>query len=291
LFKKTLILAALVSFTGFVETTVAQPAPQAQMARGRCFAFAIPQGFRLVEEGQFAVVLAAQDNSAITMVVGNCGYPQGYTPAQFAQEKLGFTGVQNLQIGQARPGRPFQGYQEAYEFDYAYVAGGIPCRGVATVSVRNGYGSTDMVISAAAAHEQRWSQYASWLPQLASQVQATDNSAFGARQMAQQNLQNSVAYGRQLQDYYNHSQQLQQGVTDARWQSDQYQQHHRGEALTGHSYYNDPYGNPAQRLQNGAGVYWVNPQGQVVSSDNSTYDPRTPTDVYWERMTPLGPGE
>lgn len=258
-------------------------------AQGQCFQFAMPEDWRIVEEGQFAVVLCAPDDTAITMMVGNCGFPAGSEPIAYAYGKLALPGVQGLRLGQPRPGRPQPGFEGAYELDYAYVVSGVPCRGVATVSGRSGYGTVDLVLTAAAAQEAHWPRYAPWLPQVAAQVVVTNGAAWGARGIAQQNLANSMAFGQQLQEHRDHSQRLQQELADQRWQSDEARAHGRGEGLSGESWYDD-HGNPPQRLSSAVGVHWVDPHGRVRSSPDPTWDPRTADDPYWQRMAPQRPG-
>ena len=75
---------------------------------GRCFHFALPQDWRVIEEGQFAVVLGPPDNSAVTLMVGNCGLPNGYNPLQYAYERIMGIQPQNLWLGPPRPGRPVE---------------------------------------------------------------------------------------------------------------------------------------------------------------------------------------
>jgi hypothetical protein len=258
-------------------------APPLSTGQGQCFQFAVPEGWRVIEEGQFAVVLCSPDDTAMTIMVGNCGYPQGMTnPVAYAHEKLSMGGP--AQLGQPRPGRAVGGFEQALEMDYAYAVNGIPCQGVATVSVRNGYGSTDLVLTAGAAQQAHWPRFAAWLPGVAAMFAVTNGAAWGARGVAQQNLANSIAFGEQLAEHRRHSEQLQREVTDQRWASDERRQHDRGEVLSGESWYADPYGNPPQRLSDTAAVYWVNPQGVVKPSDDPSYDPRTAEDPYWQRM-------
>jgi len=266
----------------------AAPGP-IQMSQGRCFQFAVPYGWRVLEEGQHAVVLCAPDNTAVTIMIGNCGFPPGSDPMAYAREKLSTLGVQDLQLGQPRPGRPQPGFAGAYEVDCSYAANGVPCRGVATVSVRSGYGTVDLVLTCAAAQAASWPEYASWLPGVAAHVVVTDGAAYGARALAQQNLSNSMAFGQQLQAHREHSHQLQQALADQRERSDEIRTHERGEVLTGQSWYPDPQGNPPQRLSTSAAVYWVNPQGEIRPSDDPNYDPRTSEDPYWQRMAPQPP--
>jgi hypothetical protein len=58
------------------------------VARGRFFSYALPEGWRVGEEGQYALSLVAPDNQALTVMVGNAGLPPNYPPDRFVQEKL-----------------------------------------------------------------------------------------------------------------------------------------------------------------------------------------------------------
>jgi hypothetical protein len=256
--------------------------PPVQIVQGQCFQFAVPAGWRVLEEGPFAVVQCDGANTAVALMVGNCGFPQGYHPLQYANEKLSSGGP--AQLGAPRPGRPLPGFQGALDVDYRYVVNGVPCVGVATVSHRQGYGSADFVLTAGAAQEAHWPTFAAWLPGLPTQFAVTNGAAWGARGIAQQNLANSQAFGQQLQEQREWSQQLQQQVTDERWAADERRQHDVGEVLTGESWYTDPHGNPPQRLSDTPAVHWVHPDGRRESSDDPSYDPRTAEDPYWQRM-------
>src|SRR4051794_18775883 len=59
-----------------------------QIRNGRFFSYALPDGWRVGEDGQFALTLVAPDNKALTVMVGNAGLPRNYPPARFVYEKL-----------------------------------------------------------------------------------------------------------------------------------------------------------------------------------------------------------
>jgi hypothetical protein len=261
---------------------------ESQIVQGQCFQFVVPAGWRVVEQGQFAVVQADANQQAVAMMVGNCGFPPGYNPVQYAYEKL--SGGGPVQLGQPRQGQPVANFQNAVDVDYRYAVNGVPCVGIATVSYRQGYGQTDFVLTAGAAQEQYWPSFASWLPGLAKQFNVTNSAAWGAQGIAQQNLQNSMQFGQQLQEQRAWSQDLQQQVTDQRWESDERRQEGAGQVLTGQSWYDDPYGQkPAVRMSDTPAVYWTNRDGRIMSSEDPSYDPRTPMDSDWQRMSPQQP--
>jgi hypothetical protein len=263
-----------------------------EVRQGQCFQFAVPEGWRVVEEGQFAIVMLAPDDTAFTLMVGACGLFPGANPIGFAHEKLAsIPGVSQLQLGQPRQGRPQAGFPGAQEVDCTYQANGIQCQGVATVSVRPGYNAVDFILVCAAAHAAHWPRYATWLPQVAAHAVPTSPAAFGAQAVAQQNLASSTAFGQQLAASREHSQRLAEEVAAHREQSDLAQAQGRGESLTGESWYGDPHGNPPQRLSNSTGFYWSHPDGRVHPTDDPTYDPRVvEQDPRWQRMERLPPG-
>ena len=143
----------------------------------------------------------------MTVMVGNSGFPLNYSAKRFAIEKLSSIQPQNLQLGEARQARPVAGFRQAVEFDLSFHGQrGVPYRGVAKVSVTPAYDTATMAMTAAYAAADQWAGYASWLPQVADQVLATNGAAFGMRGVMQQNLQNSAAYGEAARQYRDWSQ-------------------------------------------------------------------------------------
>lgn len=261
---------------------------ESRVVQGQCFQFVVPAGWNVLEEGQFAVVQADANRQAVSLMTGNCGYLPGYHPLQYAQEKLSAFG--SVQFGQPRQGQPLAGFEGALEADYRYAVNGIPCLGIATVSHRHGYGQLDLVLTAAAAHEQYWPSFASWLPAVAKQFAVTNGAAWGARGIAQQNLDASIRLGDQLREHRAWSHDVQKQVTDQRWESDERRQHGVGQVLSGESWYSDPYGqHPPIRMSDTPAVYWASRDGRIVHSDDPGFDPRTPMDADWQRMAPQQP--
>src|SRR5687767_14882354 len=66
----------------------ARPAGSLRIVNGQYFSYALPQGWRVGEDAQFALTLIAPDSKALTVMVGNSGLPPNYPPAQFAYQKL-----------------------------------------------------------------------------------------------------------------------------------------------------------------------------------------------------------
>jgi hypothetical protein len=169
----------------------ARPSGELRIAQGRFFSFALPPGWRVGEDGQFALTLVAPDSKALTVMVGNAGLPSNHPPARFAHDKLSAMQPQNLQMGEPRQARPAAGFPHAIEFDVGYWSRGAAYRSVAKVSVAPAYDTATMALTAALSTADQWGGYASWLPQVADQVSATNGAAFGMRGIMQQNLQDS----------------------------------------------------------------------------------------------------
>src|SRR5215813_2181518 len=194
-----------------------RPSGELRIGQGKFFAFALPPGWRVGEDGQYALTLLSPDDSALTVMAGNAGLLPNISPEQFAYQKLSQMQIQNLQFGQERPARPAVGFRMAVEFDLACMgARGVAYRGVAKVSMSPAYDSVTMAMTAALARADQWSGYATWLPQVAGQISATNGGAFGMRGVMQQNLQNSAAFGEAARQYRDWSQKNWQQVTDDR---------------------------------------------------------------------------
>ncbi|MGE0802844.1 MAG: rhodanese-like domain-containing protein [Lautropia sp.] len=254
--------------------------------RGRFFAFALPDGWRVGEEGQYAVVLQAPDNRAMTVVVGNSGLPINYPPARYVQDKLAAMRVQNLSIGQPRAVQPASGLEQAFEFDISYVSGaGLPVQGVAKLSQSGAYDSKTMVVTAAFASADQWPQYGRWLPLVAEQISATDGAAFGRRGVMAQNLNNSVAFGNAAREYREWSQRNWQQVTDGRNASVDRRNFEFRENLGAVRTYSNPFGGtPPIELPTRNSYYWMDRQGRTFGTDDPGVDPNVGGTGEWRRM-------
>ena len=264
----------------------ARPPGELRVGQGRHFSFALPPGWRVGEDAQYALTLVAPDNQAMTVMVGNSGFPLNYPVKRFAFEKLSSLQPQNLQIGEARQVRPVAGFRQAVEFDVSFQGQrGVSYRGVAKVSVAPAYDTATMAMTAAYAAADQWAGYASWLPQVADQVSATNGAAFGMRGVMQQNLQNSVAYGEAARQYRDWSQKNWQGVTDARNASQDRRNFAVRENLGGVQTFANPYGgSPAVEMPMTNKYYWADRQGRFVGTDDPSADPNTGSSGEWRRM-------
>ena len=277
---------------GFVEvrpvTRAAAPpsrAPQLTLAAGRFFNYAMPPGWHVGEDGQFALTLVAPDSKALTVMVGNAGMPPNYPPAQYVYEKLMSLRPEGLQLGTPRQVQPIAGFAQTWEFPVMYRIGGVPCRGVAKVHIAPAYDSAVMAMTAALSEATQWQGYASWLPLVADQVSASNGGAFGARGVMAQNLQNSTAYAAAAREYRDWSQRNWQGVTDARNASQDRNNAQLRETLGGVQTYANPHdARTPVELPNTYKYFWANEQGTIVGTNDPSINPNSGSTNDWRKM-------
>ena len=263
----------------------ARPAAgELRIVQGQFFSFALPPGWQVGEDGQFAMTLLAPDRKAMTVLVGNAGMPLNHPAARFAYDKLSAMRTQNLQIGEARQSNPAAGFRQAVEFEVSYSVQGVAYRGVAKVSVTPAYDSATMAMTAALAPADQWAGYAPWLPQVANQVSALNGAAFGMRGIMQQNLQNSVAYGEAARQYRDWSQKTWQAVTDDRNASADRRNFAVRENLGGVQTFSNPYGTPPVEMPMTNKYYWTDRQGRFMGTDDPSANPNDGSTGDWRRM-------
>jgi hypothetical protein len=261
------------------------PAANLRIARGKFFSYALPEGWRVGEDGQFALTMIAADNHAITVMVGNSGLPPAYPPGQFVYEKLAALRVQNLQIGPPRPAKPVAGFNQAYEFDVSYVGSGIPSRGIAKCNVTVAYDSAVMAMTAALSDAKQWNGYSSWLPLVADQISAIDGGAFGRRGIMAQNLQNSQAYAEAARQYRDWSQKNWQQVTDARNRSEDKKNFEFRETMGNVQTYVNPYDTRVPlELPTAYQYFWVDRDGTVVGTNDPRSNPNSGSTGDWKPL-------
>jgi hypothetical protein len=271
-----------------VKAVVADPTPPARsltIASGRYFSYALPQGWRVGEDGQFALTLAAPDSKAFTVMVGNAGVPVNFPPGQFVREKLSVLRAENLQIGPPRKATPIAGFAHAYAFDVTYSVGGVPCRGVVKCHVSPAYDTAVMAMTAALSEASQWPSYSSWLPLVADQVSATNGAAFGRRGVMAQNLKNSTTYAEAARQYRDWSQRNWQQVTDDRNASQDRKVFQVRENLGAVQTYADPFGTGKQvQLPTTYKYYWSDRQGNYLGSDDPSLNPNSGSTIEWKQM-------
>lgn len=307
--RRELVLAAVVACTvgwadatsaaqpipkGFVEvrpvTRTAAPAAQLTVAAGQFFTYALPQGWRLGEDGQFALTQVAPDNHALTVMVGNAGVPINYPPGQFVYEKLMALQPQGLQLGQPRQARPIQGFAQAYEFPVQYSVGGVAWRGAATLHVAPAYDSAVMAMTAALSDARQWQGYSTWLPLVAAQVSARNGGAFGMRGVMAQNLANSREFGEAARQYRDWSQKNWQATTEQRGQSTDRNNRDFREAIGNVQTYANPHdARTPVELPNTYQYFWVNEQGTIVGTNDAGVNPNAGSTGDWRKMPRRAP--
>lgn len=257
---------------------------------GSFFSYALPHGWKVAEEGQFALVLVAQDFAALTIVVGNSGLPSYYNPGQYTYEKLLAAQYQGLQLGQARPSAPIAGCTYAWEFDYLYYVNSVPCQGLAICSVAPNYDFCTMVLTCAASQSSQWTYYAAWLPQIARMCSANNGAAFGMRGILQQNLYNSQILGENARQNREWSQQTWQQVSDQRSASQERNNFEFRENLGQVQTYVNPYDTRVPvELPTTHTYYWVNRQGNIWGTDDPSANPNAGSTLEWIQMPKYKP--
>lgn len=261
-------------------------ASELSIGQGRFFSYALPEGWQLGENGQFALTLMAPDKKALTLMVGNTGLPNNYPPAQFVYEKLAAINPENLQISEPQQATPVKGFQSAYEYDVSYSIQGVPCKGRVKCHIAPSYDLCVMAMTAALSDASQWDGYSSWLPLVAEQISATDGAAFGMRGIMQQNLQNSTAYAEAARQYREWSQKNWQQVTDERGASIDRQNAEFRENIGGVQSYTNPYNNNTPvELPTTYKYYWIDKQGVILGTDDPSVDPNAgSTGGEWSQM-------
>jgi hypothetical protein len=257
-----------------------------QVRRGRYFSYALPQDWRVGEEGPFALTLLAPDSRAFTLVVGNAGMQPGYPLERYVRERMAAVQPRDLQVGAGRQVPPRAGFQHAVEFDVRYVSQrGNPSRGVARCDVAPAYDTALIVMTGAFAVDAQWDGYRSWLPLSALQIAAIDGAAFGQRGIMAQNLRQSKEFGEAAKAYRAWSQQNWQQVTDQRQAANDRQNRDVRENLGSTRAYTNPYdAGAAVEMPRTYKFYWVNRHGTYVGTDDPSVNPNDGSADEWKQM-------
>jgi hypothetical protein len=259
-----------------------------KVARGQFFSYALPPGWKLGEDGQFALSIGAPDGKAFTVMVGNAGLPPGYPVDRYVYEKLMALQPQNLRISQGRKATPVSGFTQAYAFDVEYNARGMANRGIAKVHIATSYDAAVLAMTAAVSEAGQWKDYASWLPAVSEQIAALNGGAFGARGIMAQNLANSKAYGEAAQQYREWSQRTQQQVTDARNASQDKNNFAFRENIGGIQTYTNPYDTRVPvELPTTYKYYWADSNGNYLGSDDPGANPNVGSTTEWKQLPKL----
>jgi len=268
-----------------IASNPATPSRSLGIGNGKFFSYALPQGWHVGEDGQFALTLAAPDNKAFTVMVGNAGLPPNYPPSRFVSEKLSALRPENLQIGPPRPAGAIAGFAHAFQYDVSYSIRGVACRGTVKCHIFTAYDTAVMAMTAALSEASQWPGYASWLPLVAEQVSATNDAAFGRRGIMAQNLKNSTAYAEAARQYREWSQRNWQQVTDDRNASVDRRAYQVRENLGGVGTYSNPFGGSAPvQLPTTYKYIWTDNQGNYLGSDDPSVNPNAGASKEWRQM-------
>jgi len=253
--------------------------------RGSYFSYVLPEGWKLGEDGQYALSIAAPDGKAISLMVGNAGLFPEMTPGQYVHDKLMAIRPENLQIGQGQSCPSMPGFQYAVVFPVTYSIGGVPCQGLAKCHAAPYYGGVTMVMTAALSESKQWAGYSSWLPLIADQISAHDGAAFGMRGMMQQNIDNSRAYADAAAKYREWAQNNWQAVTDDRNASVDHQQKEFRENLGAVQTFQNPYDNTKSfELTTQYQYFWTDQQGRILGSNDPSVNPNHGSTSEWRKM-------
>ena len=261
------------------------PAKNLQIMQGRFFTYVLPEGWKLGEDGQFALTMTAPDGKALTLMVGNAGLFPNTMPGQFVYDKMMGIRPENLQVGQGQPCDPIAGFQSAYVFPISYSIGGVPCKGQAKCHLAPYYGGVTMAMTAALSEASQWNGYSSWLPMVADQIAAHDGAAFGMRGVMQQNIDNSRAYAEAAKKYREWSQQNWQAVTDDRNNTQDRQQKEFRENIGAVQTYSNPYdSHQPLELTTQYQYFWIDNKGTILGSNDPSVNPNHGSTSEWKKM-------
>jgi hypothetical protein len=271
---------------GFVPVKAVKPKAEGlRLVDGQFFSFALPEGWQVGEDGQYALTLMAPDRKALTVMVGNAGVPVNYPADRFVYEKLMALRPEGLRLGPPREATPAAGFARAWQFEVAYAVQGAACRGWAKANVAPAYDSAVYAMTAALSDASQWAHYASWLPLVAEQIAARNGAAFGMRGIMAQNLQNSTAYAEAARQYREWSARTWKGVTDERQASQDRRNAEFRENLGAVETFVNPYDTRVPvELPTQYRNFWVDRQGNILGTNDPAADPNVGSTGEWRRM-------
>lgn len=104
------------------------------------------------------------------------------------------------------------------------------------------------------------------------------------RRGIQQQMADTVAFGRTLAQHRAETQALQAQVVAERQASEDRIADLRRQTLGGVETYDDPFTGSPVELPLGYSTYWVNDRGQYISSDQPGFDPNSLNDGFWQQL-------
>jgi hypothetical protein len=259
-----------------------------QARQGPNFYYLLPAGWELVDEGKFTLVLRSRDLSAGIINRGISGLLQPMDPQTFAYQMM--TNAMHLandvRFLDSTPMRPLPPYGSAAIMDVTYTVPNGRLRGVVISNVINVYNRTDGMITIAAAKERLWGAYADWLPPLAMMAINVGPDPYARNTVSGAILRETRQLNELATAYRDWSAQMWGEVAQFRARVLERQGRELGPMLTGKQWYDNPFGGAPIQQSTGPAVIWVSRNGDILPSDNPTFDPRTPTDPDWGRLVP-----
>lgn len=288
-------IAAMAMFAAPAPAAAQQPpaAPQGQnvqvnLVHGRNFTYALPNGWSLTEEGQFALVLTANDGSARIIVSGNSNFEQGLSAPGFTQMVVPrfFNGPS--EFGTPERLQPMPGYTEAAVTPFR--ATGFGPQGPETVvglsvsNVVSVYARSDAFTITVFAKEGAWAHMSSWLVPVALMAANTGADPYGRHGASLLNMRLTADIGERHRAYREWSQQNWGAVVQQRAASMARQLEANGRTLTGNEWLPNPNNGRPERYSTTPSSIWVHQNGRTVESSDPNFDPRSPSDPYWRRV-------
>jgi hypothetical protein len=138
-------------------------------------------------------------------VGGHFSYPahHEYLIGAYVEQAISLWHPPQLEVEERRPRKtqPIAGFMAADDYDYTSIIDGVPWRGVAKCSMGSSSNMSTLLVTSCASDTSQWASYASWLPQVAAQVELTNAVAFGVYETIQEHL---LAYSCDRDDEYNY---------------------------------------------------------------------------------------
>jgi hypothetical protein len=260
--------------------------------QGPYFNHALPAGWEVMEENNTVLLLQSRDRSADISVAGIGGLKQQLTPEVFAYQRMVALHLTDVRFTSVVYIIPMAAYDSAAVMDVTYTAPigrmrGLIISNVATVYNRNVFERTDGVMTLVGAKERIWGAYRDWLPEIALQAVHTGSNPFDAPRRNVEHANQIVSAHRDWAKRTWDELVAYRAKTQA--DQDAARSTPLGALAAGQQWYDNPYGGAPIRQSAGPAAIWINRNGQQLPTDNSSFDPRTPTDLEWQRLTPRRP--
>ncbi len=267
-----------------------QQRPKPQPTRGPNFTYFLPPGWQVVEEGKCSLCLKSQQDLSGIIVYGTCGMMQPIPPEHFVYNFMTHNmQAMNVQFTQVKPIQPMPGYTHAALIDVQYLinmpTGPAQVNGLVISNVVVVYGRCDAIMTLVASDAQVWPQNERWLPELAFAAYNTGPDPYGRHSMSSTLIGSTMQEQAAFEAYNSWSQNLWSQVIADRHRSIDYQNEERGELLTGNQWVTNPFTGHQIQVSTTPAVIWINRDGRTVSSQIATFDPRTPYDNDWCRLS------